>query len=97
MTAAQRALGVSGVLVAAYGVWLVVGRGHDLLDVAFWLAAGVVLHDVVLAAWLMFAIGWTDVRPARSSSGICRLNVSSIRYTSSITAMESNPKSSRRW
>lgn len=43
------ALGTLGVALAAYGAWLLVSRGHDLLDVAVWLVAGVVVHDAVLA------------------------------------------------
>ncbi|CAI9407936.1 hypothetical protein [Nocardioides sp. T2.26MG-1] len=42
-------LGAAGVVIASYGGWLLVTRGHDLRDVAVWLAAGVVLHDAVLA------------------------------------------------
>lgn len=45
-------LGVIGVAVGLYGGWLLLSRGHDLLSldgVVVWLAAGVVLHDGVLA------------------------------------------------
>jgi hypothetical protein len=51
------ALGALGVLVGAYGAWLVLSRGHDLLDLLIWLAAGVVLHDGVLA--LVVLVGGT--------------------------------------
>ena len=47
--AVQGALGAIGVLLAAYGGWLLVTRGHDLDNVVVWLVAGVVLHDGVLA------------------------------------------------
>jgi hypothetical protein len=45
------ALGVLGTAVAAYGGWLLVDRSDrgDLVEVAVWLAAGVVAHDAVLA------------------------------------------------
>jgi hypothetical protein len=42
-------LGAVGVAMGLYGVSLVVSRDHDLLNLAIWLAAGVVLHDAVLA------------------------------------------------
>lgn len=65
----RAALGALGVVVAAYGGWLLVSRGHDLLDVAVWLVAGVALHDVALAA-VTLAIGAGAVpllpRPARA-------------------------------
>jgi hypothetical protein len=56
-------LGAVGVLLAAYGGWLLVSRGHDLLDVGVWLAAGVVLHDAVLAG-LALVVGALVVRRA---------------------------------
>ncbi|MXG91767.1 hypothetical protein [Nocardioides flavescens] len=45
------ALGAVGVLVAAYGAWLLLSRqdAEQLRSAAVWLVAGVVLHDVVLA------------------------------------------------
>jgi hypothetical protein len=42
-------LGALGTVLGLYGGWLLLTRGHDLVDVAVWLAAGVVLHDAVLA------------------------------------------------
>jgi hypothetical protein len=42
-------LGALGVGVGLYGAWLLVTRSGDLVDVAAWLVAGVVLHDAVLA------------------------------------------------
>ena len=40
----------AGVLAAAYGAWTLLGEDpRDLLDTALWLAAGVVVHDLVLA------------------------------------------------
>jgi hypothetical protein len=43
------ALGAVGVLVGGYGAWLLLSRGHDLLNVVVWLGGGVVLHDAVLS------------------------------------------------
>jgi hypothetical protein len=54
-------LGTLGVALAAYGGWLLVSRGHDLLDVAVWLVAGVVLHDAVVAGATL-ALGALTVR-----------------------------------
>jgi hypothetical protein len=56
VTRIRVALGVLGVVAVLYGGWLVLSRGHDLLNLVVWLAAGVVLHDgvlalVVLAVW----------------------------------------------
>ncbi|MDF1605541.1 hypothetical protein [Nocardioides sp. YIM 152315] len=69
MNAVRGAAGALGVLLAAYGAWLLVSRGHDLLDVAVWLTAGVVLHDGVLAV-VTVALGALAVRllpaPARA-------------------------------
>jgi hypothetical protein len=45
-------LGAAGVLLTAYGAWLLLSR-QDLdrnLDVALWLAGGVVVHDLVLGS-----------------------------------------------
>jgi hypothetical protein len=41
-------LGVAGVGAASYGGWLLLGQ-DDLVGIGLWLAAGVVVHDVVLA------------------------------------------------
>lgn len=51
MTGSRRLLGALGVLVAAYGAWLLLSREdlHRLVDVALWLGGGVLLHDAVLA------------------------------------------------
>ena len=46
---ARVAVGAGGVLLGLYGAYLVLSRGHDLLDVVLWLAGGVVLHDGVLS------------------------------------------------
>jgi hypothetical protein len=56
-------LGAVGVLVAAYGGWLVLSRGHDLTNLVVWLVAGVVGHDAVIAA-LSLVVGATAVRLA---------------------------------
>ena len=44
-------LGVLGVLVGAYGAYLLLSRqdADQLVNAAIWLASGVVLHDFVLA------------------------------------------------
>lgn len=44
-------LGAVGVLIGAFGVWTLLSRQDldQLVDVAVWLVAGVVLHDGVLA------------------------------------------------
>ena len=55
------ALGALGVLAGVYGGWLVLSRGHDLLNLVLWLAAGVVLHDGVLAL-VVLAVGTVAVR-----------------------------------
>lgn len=67
------ALGALGVSFVAYGAWLVLARGHDLLDVAVWLAAGILVHDVVLAGATL-ALGalagrWLP-RPARAPAAV---------------------------
>ena len=62
-------LGGVGVVVAAYGGWLLLSRGHDLVDVLVWLGAGVLAHDAVLAAFTL-VVGVVVVRlvpaPARA-------------------------------
>jgi len=44
-------VGTIGVVVGAFGVWLLLSRQDvdQLVDAAVWLAAGVILHDGVLA------------------------------------------------
>jgi LPXTG-motif cell wall-anchored protein len=43
-------LGLAGAAAAVYGALLLLDRGpEDLVDLAMWLVAGVVLHDLVLA------------------------------------------------
>ena len=54
-------LGALGVLMGLYGGWLVLSRGHDLPNLVLWLAAGVVLHDGVLAL-VVLAVGAVAVR-----------------------------------
>lgn len=55
------ALGGLGVLVGLYGAWLLLSRqdADQLRSAAIWLAAGVVLHDFVLAPVVLvaFAVG----------------------------------------
>ena len=59
MTGTRLGLGVLGILGGLYGAWLVLSRGHDLLELVVWLAAGVVLHDGALAltVLLLGAVG----------------------------------------
>ena len=67
------ALGAAGVAIAVYGGWLLVTRGRDHLDVAVWLAAGVLLHDAVLAvATLVLGAVATRLlpRPARAPAAV---------------------------
>jgi hypothetical protein len=54
-------LGALGVLAGVYGGWLVLSRGHDLLNLVLWLAGGVVLHDGVLAM-IVLVVGTVAVR-----------------------------------
>lgn len=65
----RAALGALGLLVAGYGGWLLLTREDDLVGVAVWLVAGVVLHDAVLAL-VVVALGALTVRlvpaPARA-------------------------------
>jgi hypothetical protein len=61
VTGVRLSLGVAGVLAVVYGGWLVLSRGHDLVDLVLWLAAGVVLHDAVLAV-VVLALGALAVR-----------------------------------
>lgn len=62
-------IGGLGVALGLYGGWLLVTREQHLLDVAVWLAAGVLLHDAVLAL-VVVALGALTVRlvpaPARA-------------------------------
>lgn len=50
-------LGATGVLAAAYGVLLALTRQEtgQLVEVAVWLAAGVLVHDVLLSGALLLA------------------------------------------
>jgi hypothetical protein len=43
------ALGALGVLGGLYGAWLVLSRGHDLVNLVVWLGSGIVLHDGLLS------------------------------------------------
>ena len=52
VSSGRAVLGAAGVLLTAYGVWLLLSR-QDLernLDVALWLAGGVLVHDVLLGS-----------------------------------------------
>jgi hypothetical protein len=54
---------VAGVLLAAYGGWLMLSRQTfaQVEEVAVWAVAGVVLHDAVVAP-LALAVGWLAAR-----------------------------------
>jgi hypothetical protein len=54
-------MGALGVLVGLYGGWLVLSRGHDVVDLLVWLVVGVVLHDGVLAVAVL-ALGAATLR-----------------------------------
>jgi hypothetical protein len=58
---ARVALGALGVVVGLYGAWLVLSRGHDLLNLVLWLAGGVVLHDGLLSL-LVLVLGALALR-----------------------------------
>ncbi len=51
----RMALGALGVLAGLYGAWLVLSRGHDLVNLVEWLVVGVVAHDALLAAVTLVA------------------------------------------
>ena len=57
MSPARVLLGAAGVVVAAYGAWLAVSRQDllQLVEIGVWLAAGVVLHDAVVAGVVIAA------------------------------------------
>ena len=63
MSRARVALAALGVLVAAYGGWLLLSRQDTAgnLDVLLWLAGGVVVHDALLAPALV-ALCWVGAR-----------------------------------
>ena len=67
------ALGALGVVVGLYGAWLVLSRGHDLLNLVLWLAGGVVLHDGVLAL-VVLAVGavvmWSLPRSTKAPAAV---------------------------
>lgn len=67
MRAVRAVLVLAGVACGLWGLWLMRDFTRDqLASGAFWLAGGVVLHDLVLAP-LVVAIGWAASRvlPAR--------------------------------
>jgi hypothetical protein len=59
-------LGALGVVVAAYGAWLLLQEDlSDLVDTAVWLAGGVVLHDFVLVPLtLLLGVALVRLLPA---------------------------------
>jgi hypothetical protein len=56
-------VGTVGAVVAAYGGWLLVSNadGSALVEIAIWLAVGVVVHDLVLAP-VVLAVVWAGAR-----------------------------------
>jgi hypothetical protein len=56
-------VGTVGVVVAAYGGWLLVSNAEtsDLAEVAIWLSAGVILHDLVLTPTVLVVV-WLGAR-----------------------------------
>jgi hypothetical protein len=58
VSAARWLLGGLGVLLGAYGAWLALTRQDtgQLVEIAVWLAAGVVLHDVVVAGVVLAGV-----------------------------------------
>lgn len=73
MSGVRWLLGAAGAAVAAYGGWLLVTREDELLGVAAWLVAGVLLHDAVLAVTAV-ALGALTLRlvpePARAPTAV---------------------------
>ncbi|GAB3265088.1 hypothetical protein GCM10027425_30380 [Alteromonas gracilis] len=59
MTPGRLLLGGLGVALGAYGAWLALSRQDvdQLVEIAVWLAAGVLLHDVVVAGIVIVAAG----------------------------------------
>lgn len=55
----RRLLGALGVVLTAYGAWLLLSRQDPgrIVNAVVWLAAGVVLHDVVLAPVVIVVVG----------------------------------------
>ena len=58
MSATRWLLGGLGVALGAYGAWLALTRqdAGQLVEIAVWLAAGVVLHDVVVAGVVLAGV-----------------------------------------
>ena len=56
-------VGTVGVAVAAYGGWLLASNADRsaLVEIAIWLAVGVVLHDLVLTP-VVLAVVWAGAR-----------------------------------
>jgi ABC-type branched-subunit amino acid transport system permease subunit len=56
--AARWLLGGLGVALGAYGAWLALTRqdADQLVEIAVWLAAGVVLHDLVIASVVLAGV-----------------------------------------
>lgn len=61
------ALGVVGGVVAAYGGWLLVSREDQWTTVGWWIAAGIVAHDVLIAG-ATIALGALAVRSAPATA-----------------------------
>lgn len=59
MSATRWLLGGLGGALGAYGSWLALTRqdAGQLVEIAVWLAAGIVLHDVVVAGVVLAGVG----------------------------------------
>ncbi|MDT9591754.1 hypothetical protein RDV89_01650 [Nocardioides zeae] len=94
-------LGVVGVLVAAYGVVLLLSRQESaqVLEVATWAAVGIVVHDLVLAP-LAVAAGWalpravpSLARPpvAAAAVALATVTLAAVPVLGRFGALEDNP------
>ena len=83
MNAALWSLGSIGVLVAAYGGWLLLTRqaGAQLASAAQWLVGGVVLHDLLLAPVVLVLVAVAArllPRSARAPAAVLLVVIGSV-------------------
>ncbi len=79
----RRAVAGAGVLLAAYGAFLLLSRQDldQIIDAAVWLAVGVVLHDAVLAPLVIlvvFVAARLAPAPARAPLAIAMVVLGSL-------------------